>query len=727
MQRRQRDRSAHATENLRFVLEATNELDSLTDASEICSRLASIAATRFADWCIVTMIDPGGHVARAAAHREPGGAVTVQRDPKELEVQPDGPIDIAARRNRASRVTSAECKIGLLRALNVYSAMIVPIVTQSGAVLGTFVLASSGTERHYDDDDLLVAGMIARRAASALGRAETLERERNDAQRFRFLSRASEVLFEGFDVRRAFERLVNLAVDSVADVAMVVTITPASGVMRITSIAARDGNLDEVVERLHGARPMKPEGEAEVTRRLSRQRAFLTREFKFELQRPLMWEYAAELLERLGIASMMTIAMHARDRVTGAIVLGRSTERHPFENRDLTMAEDLGRGATIAISQAEIFERERRIATELQHAMLPNASSMPAIENVRLNAFYHPSSSDADIGGDWYDAFSLHDGSLVVSVGDVIGRGLPAAGLMGELRQALAVTALYETDPARALDTVDFLLRARGSMQLATVFFGIIDPDRRTIRFANAGHPYPLLKLRDGLVSLEAGGLPLGLRDRSIGLSMTVGLEDAEMLVLYTDGLVEATRDLIQGEARLREVLERDAVLYASSPAEMICQACLPDGAEDDAAVLTVGFRFGRRWTFDAENARAAQETRGEFIRYLRANAAHGDFDAAEVIFGELIGNVVRHAPGPIDVHIAWEDLQPTLHVTDRGRGFERRPALPEDPLTESGRGLFIVELLSDHRFSVEYVPGYGTHVAVELPVYRDFQTKESA
>jgi GAF domain-containing protein/anti-sigma regulatory factor (Ser/Thr protein kinase) len=722
------ERSAYATENLRFVLEATNELDVLRDADAICSRLAQIAAARFADWCIITIVDETGqnHTARAAAHREALGAVTIHHDFSRFTVERGGPIDLAARENRACRISSDAPESGVLRHLELHSALVVPLVTQSRSVVGTMVLCSSESQRRYDDDDLLVAGMVARRAAAALERANALQRERQDARRFRFLSRAGEVLFEGFDIRNAFNRLADLAVEGISDLAMVTTIA-SNGIVRIVSIAARDAALRDAVDRLRGVRPLRPEGEAEILRRLGKKRAFLTVHFRLELQRRLMWEYAAEQFERFDIRSMITIPLQVRDRIGGTILLCRTSARTPFDEHDLAMAEDLGRRASMAINQAEIFERERRIATELQRAMLPTAQTLPTFDNVRLDVYYHPSSSDADIGGDWYDAFALPGGSLVVSVGDVIGRGLAAAGLMGELRQALAVTALYEADPARALDAVDYLLRARGSMQLATVFLGVIDPERKTICYANAGHPYPILKCRDRLVTLETSGLPLGLRDRSAGESAALSLEDADMLVLYTDGLVEATRNLLEGEARLRSVLEHEAVLYASSPAEMICRACLPGDAPDDAAILTVGFRVARRWTFDAENARAAQETRGEFIKYLRTHATSGDLAAAELIFGELIGNVVRHAPGPIDVIITWDEITPTLHVTDRGPGFKRRASLPEDPLSDSGRGLFIVESLSPRQFSVEYIPGYGSHVAVQLPVYREELREETA
>ena len=98
--------------------------------------------------------------------------------------------------------------------------------------------------------------------------------------------------------------------------------------------------------------------------------------------------------------------------------------------------------------------------------------------------------------------------------------------------------------------------------------------------------------------------------------------------------------------------------------------------------------------------------------------AGNVDLEAAELIFGELIGNVVRHAPGPIDVQLSWGGNYPVLHVTDRGRGFIRNPSLPVDPLSESGRGLYIIALLA-RDVRVERIPGYGNHVAVELNVPR--------
>jgi anti-sigma regulatory factor (Ser/Thr protein kinase) len=124
-------------------------------------------------------------------------------------------------------------------------------------------------------------------------------------------------------------------------------------------------------------------------------------------------------------------------------------------------------------------------------------------------------------------------------------------------------------------------------------------------------------------------------------------------------------------------------------------------------------------WTFDIHDGGAAASARRSFLRALRTYGAAGsDFEAAEMIFSELIGNVARYAPGPVDVMLDWKAVRPTLHVIDDGPGFEARPSLPGDPYAETGRGLYIVSSLgADLR--AEREPGRGARVRVTLPVDR--------
>jgi anti-sigma regulatory factor (Ser/Thr protein kinase) len=187
------------------------------------------------------------------------------------------------------------------------------------------------------------------------------------------------------------------------------------------------------------------------------------------------------------------------------------------------------------------------------------------------------------------------------------------------------------------------------------------------------------------------------------------------LLVLYTDGLVEGTRDLAFGEQRLAFLASSEAISFVRNPAEFLCEACLPPDAQDDTAVLTVLFGERTSWAFDAENAQAAHEARSQLVAYLRERtSADADVGSAELVFGELVGNVVRHAPGPIEVQVEWIGPQPTLHVIDRGRGFLRDPSLPNDVLSESGRGLYIVSQLTSG-LRIERIAGYGNHVAAVL------------
>jgi anti-sigma regulatory factor (Ser/Thr protein kinase) len=291
---------------------------------------------------------------------------------------------------------------------------------------------------------------------------------------------------------------------------------------------------------------------------------------------------------------------------------------------------------------------------------------------------------------------------------------------MGKTRHLLAIAPCYERDPARILDTVESVLARRYPDSIVTAFLGFISPDHHSICFANAGHPAPLLRRSTGVEELEAEGLPIGLRRQAErSQSRTADLRGARMLVLYTDGLTESRHDVIKGYEKLRDIVSRDALLHTHHPARFIEEACLGNNASDDVAVLALAFEPGIRWSFDAENAKAAQDARGEFVQYLREQTEDAsDIETAELVFGELVGNVVRHAPGAIEIDLEWSNGSPQLHVLDRGAPFNAPPHLPKDVLSESGRGLYIVRQLSKN-LSVEHVPGYGNHVVVELSIRR--------
>jgi len=283
------------------------------------------------------------------------------------------------------------------------------------------------------------------------------------------------------------------------------------------------------------------------------------------------------------------------------------------------------------------------------------------------------------------------------------------------VRHIIGVGPLHQCDPTKILDAADWILSHRYPDAIVTAFFGIISADRKTIRFANAGHPYAIIRRDGNRIELRASGLPLGLRKCAESSATEIAtLETGDLLVLFTDGLTEWDHDWAEGDRRLHAVVSSDAVGHTSSPGRLIHDACLTKGSRDDVALMTVALGKPESWTFETENAFAAQDARTEFIGYLRDHI-HDEaaIDQAELVFGELMANVVRHAPGPVSVYVRWCGTDPVVHVIDRGPAFHVEANLP-DAYCESGRGLFLIQS-SSADVLVERIEDYGNHVSVRL------------
>ena len=230
----------------------------------------------------------------------------------------------------------------------------------------------------------------------------------------------------------------------------------------------------------------------------------------------------------------------------------------------------------------------------MQQASLPR--SLPVVEGVSLHATYRAAVRDIDIGGDWYDAFVLADGRLAITIGDVAGKGLPASLVMGKVRQSLRVAAQIAASPAKMLAIADRTLQSEfvgGFETIVTAFVGILGDDDRLV-WASAGHPPPIVRFADGrIVELYGPSAPLGL-GRSLAIEYETLLEPGALLVAFTDGLVETTRDLLHGTAELvRRIETYDADLHPDPTALLADLAS--DSARDDVAILTLQVAATRR------------------------------------------------------------------------------------------------------------------------------------
>ncbi|MFF5022825.1 SpoIIE family protein phosphatase [Streptomyces collinus] len=293
---------------------------------------------------------------------------------------------------------------------------------------------------------------------------------------------------------------------------------------------------------------------------------------------------AARLLAKAGVHTDMAVPLIARGQVIGVMGLARARNPLPFDEDDLTLACELASSAALSIDNAVLHQHIRSAAETLQRSLLPQLT--PHHPGLEVAARYLPAQAFSEVGGDWYDVIPLDGGRTVLTVGDVMGSGIPAATTMGRLRTATSTLADLDLDPARILTHLDKITHGLDPY-IATCVYVVYDPDHRRIQVASAGHLPPVL-VRAGkppeLLDLPTG-TPLGVGGVPFETT-TLDLQPGDHLVLYTDGLVETRHDPI--DERLADLLRLLSPPYSS--VEETCDRLLrrlrdPAG-HDDVALL---------------------------------------------------------------------------------------------------------------------------------------------
>jgi serine phosphatase RsbU (regulator of sigma subunit)/anti-sigma regulatory factor (Ser/Thr protein kinase) len=672
------DRFADA--GTRFISEAAVVLSSTLNRGTIVNRLLQTSVDHFSDICAIHAFDRKGAVLEGIADRRG------RRD-----VQP-GLLEEAAVEVRRTR----QPLLLVPGAAGARSTIVAPLLA-GATCIGTLSFLESERAASFGARDVDVAVVVARQLTMALENIKTFEREQQATERFRFLARATEPLFSTLDSTKMLQLLLDSLVNEFADYAITASLNNTR--LRILAasgtkvLAFRDTSVREMVTALHDRRSILVGAEHNLRRGLNNGPLAGT-------ERPRSW---------------MMAPLFSGDSVYGALICCSNTRY--YDLGDLELLQEVGRRASLALERAASFERERRLAHTLQQATLP--TRLASVEGASLSAVYRPASAEMQVGGDWYDSFELAEGRVLLTVGDVTGHGLQASIVMGKLRHAINIVALYEPNPVRILDAAERILVRRYPGSVATAFVAIIDSRKGTIAYANAGHPYPISGREDGtLEELEAEGLPIGLRSFApTAAPITKRLDDARLLAFYTDGLTEASRDMLAGEKLLHRALTTQAIAYVESPARFVESFCLQGQSFDDVAILVLNFVQAQRWTFESKNWRAARLARREFVASVEPRAARdSDLKSAELIFGELAANVAQHAAGPIEMALDWQAGHAVLHVIDRGNGYAGCDPTEADLLNEHGRGLWLVKRLGA-RLGFEALPGFGTHVYAVLPI----------
>lgn len=287
-------------------------------------------------------------------------------------------------------------------------------------------------------------------------------------------------------------------------------------------------------------------------------------------------------LATLGCARMVPLV--ARGKVLGAVAVTRLRGREPFDDQDYVLVDELVARAALNIDNARMYTTQRRAALTLQRSL--TNSALPEVPGLELTGRYLPASHH-DVGGDWFDVIQLPRGRTGLVIGDVMGHGIHAAAVMGQLRTAVRTLARHDVPPDRLLGSLDDVVADLGEDEMATCVYAVHDPATGGFLIARAGHPPPAVARADGTVTFLDGpsGTPLGTGGRDFRTE-EVALPPGGLLALYTDGLIEARdRDLDEGMERLARALR-----HAAQPLEGLCEgvltALLPDAPQDDVAVL---------------------------------------------------------------------------------------------------------------------------------------------
>ncbi|MFJ6658426.1 SpoIIE family protein phosphatase [Streptomyces sp. NPDC091377] len=388
----------------------------------------------------------------------------------------------------------------------------------------------------------------------------------------------------------------------------------------------------------------------------------------------------------------------------------------------LVFATDVTDHAEAAERLRASERRQRETAVTLQRSLLPQELEQP--DDLRIAATYQPGGTEAAVGGDWYDVITLGGGRTALVIGDVMGRGVRAAAVMGQLRTAVRAYARLDLPPHEVLQLLDGLAAEIDANQIATCVYAIHDPNEGRLVYASAGHLPILVRDESGTVlrADEPTGPPLGTGGW-MHASGTVPLGPGSTAVLYTDGLVERRdADLDEGIAALA-----GALAGATGTPQVICDRLLRSAGvaadhDDDVAVLVL--QHPARNGPDGDLFRnAALELLGGVEAAPRARAfASGVLtswrfptdlhDLGVLAASELVANSLQHGVPPMRLRLRRTDRRLIVEVTDGDDHLPRRRRA--EPADESGRGIAIVATIASN-WGSRRTPGGGKAVWCEF------------
>ena len=465
---------------------------------------------------------------------------------------------------------------------------------------------------------------------------------------------------------------------------------------------------------------------------------------RLELDSPALRE-----LKRAGIR--LTVPLVAQGELIGMLNLGPRLSEQEYSVDDRSLLSNLAIQAAPALRVAQLvrqqqeearrrerLEQELRIARLIQQMLLPR--ELPQLPGWQLAAYYRPA---REVSGDFYDFMPLPDGRLIVIVADVTDKGVPAALVMATTRGVLRAAAERMVSPGKVLARVnDQLVPEIPDNMFVTCLYSVLDPAKRTLRFANAGHGMAFRRSAQGVSELRATGMPLGLMPNMQYDESEVQLDPGDTVLLQSDGLAEAhnARKEMFGFPRVKQLMNDHPGgpdLVDTLVAELERFTAGGWLYEDDVTLLAIEClaepgsrpRPGRRQTLSAEisihslpgNERLAIEQVAQAVEVLQLPA--GRLEKLKTAVGEATMNAMEHGNKyqedlPVTLRVQATAAHLSVSITDSGGGQEipqaQTPDLEaklEGTQSPRGWGLFLIQNMVDEM----HVTSDERHHTVEL------------
>jgi GAF domain-containing protein/anti-sigma regulatory factor (Ser/Thr protein kinase) len=603
----------------------------------------------------------------------------------------------------------------------------VTIVTEalvgSAGPLGVLALAFVASPEP-SEPELRFLSTLAGLTAQALERAQLFEQERQarrDAEagreRLSLLSDVTKLLSSSLDPTTVMRRTMNLVVGRLCD-ACIVQVPGESGLQRL-DVHGAEAFTSASAQRLIGPDTIPFDSDAPAA-------------LAYRTGRTQLSPFASAATGGAGIgeATALAVPFAASGEVIGIMTFFDGPGRR-FEPDDISLASEVASRTGVALSNATRFQREHVVAEVLQRAVLPDF--LPTVGGIHFDAEYRAGAAGTYVGGDWYDVFQLDEERVVFSVGDVMGKGAPAAALMGQVRSAIRAYAVTGQSPTEVLSSLDLLFDALVEDRVVTVVVGTINPKLGAVQLANAGHPSPLVVRADGTTSFASTETSL-LIAAGLGGSARpthdVTLHPGDSLVMYSDGLIERRGELITvGMQRLAATATEVALAgWPLQPAAELATRLGEDERSDDVVVLAlhylgapaedresprVGTGSSGMSTLRLEPVVESTPTARHWVTEQLHDVPDEVTECAALLTSELVTNAVLHADTPFTVTLHLMEDRIRVDVAD---GNPVVPAIKDYAAdAATGRGLTLFNTLASN-WGVLPVVG-GKIVWFELPV----------